>query len=249
MLLYGSPVELWWLPERRKRRRPAALLLADRSGRIVDEESLWRCDAPPAAVTPNRYPFARSAAILWSTLPEREPGARLLELAASLIEPAGGSALMNTLGAAATQPRAHIHLVGERLPFLSSLPTVGVPAASLCDGVWPAVEFVRLAEPFPGLVLGVRGDRADRAMATARLLALRTNAAANVVSDSDTTWFVPRRIETPAPHFPWPLGCAEIWGRFCYEDEASFATADAEVLDAALTMALWPRQFNSGAGG
>ncbi len=243
LLLYGSSVELWWLPERATRPRASAtLLLADRATRIVDEEALWRSDEPPAALTPNRYPFAKSAAILWNGRPEREASESLLDLAFSLVEAAGGSALMNTLGAAATQPRAHIHLVAERLTFLDSLPTVPVRPENLGDGDWSAVEFVRLGAPFPGLVLGVRGERPARAKAAARLLALRVSPAANLVSVGATTWFVPRRCETPAPHFPLPLGCAELWGRFCYEDEAAFAKADAKALDAALAMATWPAQ-------
>src|SRR5690606_17598582 len=219
--LFGSAVELWWLPDRARRRPPTPpLVLTDRAPAILAREVLWRDG--DAALTPNRYPFAVQAGILWSTAAGREASAALLDLAFGIAEP-HGSALLNTIGAAATQPRAHVHVVGERLPFLSALPTVRVDGARIADGQWPGVDFVRLAAPFPGLVLGVRGARADRARAAARLLALRATPAANLVSDGDTTWFVPRRRETPAPHFPAPLGCAELWGRFCYEDEAAFA--------------------------
>lgn len=236
----GSEVELVWLPERSRRRRhaPALLLHTDRAPRILAEEAVWQSQRPPAALTPNRYPFARAAALLWSALPQREVDADLLALALELAEPHGGSVLMNTLGAAATQPRAHLHLVGERLPFLPGLATVPVRLPEMDD--LADVEVVQLAAPFPGLVLGVRGEREARGRAAARLLALRTSVAANLVSDGRTTWFAPRRSETPAPHFVHPLGCAEIWGRFCYEDEAAFAAADAATLVAALAAALLP---------
>jgi hypothetical protein len=41
-------------------------------------------------------------------------------------------------------------------------------------------------------------------------------------------------IEIPAPHFPHALGAAELWGRWCYADEAAFRDARVEDLVAAL---------------
>lgn len=241
LALYGATVELWWLPGRAARRTAApALLLQDRAPRILAEEALWQSQSPPAVLTKNRYPFARSAGILWSATPTREVTAELLALACALVDPAQGSALMNTVGAAATQPRAHIHLVGERLPFLLELPRTPLDPRTLGGEPWGDVEFVQLAAPFPGCVLGVCGSQAARAAAVARLLAARSCPAVNLVSAGDITWFAPRRSETPAPFFPRPLGCAELWGRFCYEDEAAFAAADATMLDAAFAAALEP---------
>ncbi|MEZ5966623.1 MAG: hypothetical protein R3F56_22490 [Planctomycetota bacterium] len=238
--IFGGEVDLVWLPERARRRCPPQVLLhADRAPRILAEERLWQCDRSAAVLTPNRYPFARRAALLWSARPQREADAELIALALELAEPFGGTALLNTLGAAATQPRAHLHLVHERLGFLAGLATVPARLEHE-DPALAAVDVVRLAPPFPGLVLGVRGARAARAAAAARLLALRVSAAANLVSDGTTTWFVPRRCETPAPHVSRPLGCAELWGRFCYEDEAEFAAADAASLAAAWAAALLP---------
>lgn len=238
--LCGGDVELVWLPERASRRRPPPHVLhTDHAPRILTQEALWRSDRPPAVLTPNRYPFARAAALLWSAEPQREVSADLLDLALSLAEPHGGSVLGNTLGAAATQPRAHLHLVGERSHFLPSLPTEPFSPPEL-DAAALGVDLVRLAAPYPGLVLGVRGDRQARAHAAAQLLALRATPAANLVSDGDTTWFAPRRCETPTPYFTAPLGCAEIWGRFCFEDEAAFAAADSTSLTQALAAALLP---------
>lgn len=239
--LFGAEVELTLLPERARRRRPPpAVLHADRADAILAQEGLWWSEDPPAGLTPNLYPFARAAGLLWSGRPEREIGAELLDLALRLAEPHGGTVLANTLGAAATQPRAHLHLVGERRDFLEALPAVPHRLDGLPREIGAAVEIVRLAAPFPGLVLGIRGERADRARAAASILALRAAPAANAISDGRTTWVALRRCETPAPAFPHPLGCAEIWGRFCYEDEAAFAAADADGLVEALATALLP---------
>jgi hypothetical protein len=229
--LLGGEVELRWLPERARRRAAPAALHQDHASRILANETLWQSDNQ------------RAALILWSVVPLREADADLIERALALAEPHGGTVLMNTLGAAATQPRAHLHVVGERLPFLSKLPALPC-ARPLPDDLTSgrgAIEVVELAPPFPGLAFGLRGERPARARAAARLLQLRAALAANLISDGTTTWVIPRGVETPAPHFPYPLGCAELWGRFCFEDEATFAAATADSLRAAFAMALVPR--------
>lgn len=238
--LLGAPVELALLPERAARRAASeAVLRSDRAALILANEALWRCPDPAAVLTPNRYPFAEAASLLWSANVGREAKPDLIALALDLAEQHGGTVMMNTMGAAATLPRAHLHLTAERLPFLAQLPCVPVSAAELgvpCDDA----IVVRLAPPFPGLVLGVRGDRAARARVASRLLELRAAPAANLISDGETTWVAPRRVETPVPHYASPLGCAELWGRFCYEDAAEFEAATATSLLAALAAALWP---------
>lgn len=236
--LFGGEIELQWLPERARRRAAPAALHVDHAPRILAEEALWRSADGRAVLTPNRYPFAKQALILWSTAPQREADSHLIGLAHDLAEPHGGSVLMNTLGAAATQPRAHLHLVGERLPFLASLATT--KCTRPLPGDLGAVDVIELAAPFPGSVLGVRGERAARVQAAARLLQLRVAMAANLIADGTTTWIALRAQETPAPHFPYPLGCAELWGRCCFEDEAAFRAATPEALMAAFTAALRP---------
>jgi len=62
----------------------------------------------------------------------------------------------------------------------------------------------------------------------------------NVAVAGDTAWLLPRSVETPAPHFAYPLGAAELWGRWCYMDEAPFAAASGAALEAALTLAGMP---------
>lgn len=238
--LFGAPVELVLLPDRAARRTASdAVLRSDRVTRILAEEALWRCPEPHAVLTPNRYPFAASASVLWSAKVGREAEPELVALALDLAERHGGTVLMNTIGAAATLPRAHLHLTAERLPFLAQLPCLPVSAAQLGVALGDA-SIVRLAPPFPGLVFGVRGDRVERARAASRLLELRAAPAVNLISDGETTWVAPRRLETPTPHFAAPLGCAELWGRFCYEDAAGFEAATATSLLAALAAALWP---------
>ena len=45
----------------------------------------------------------------------------------------------------------------------------------------------------------------------------------NWIDDGTGCWIALRREETPSPQFPHPLGCAELWGRWCFEDEAAGA--------------------------
>ena len=59
-------------------------------------------------------------------------------------------------------------------------------------------------------------------------------AAVNLVAMRGETFVYPRSSETPAPHFPYPLGAAEIWGRWCYVEERAFAAATSPDLEQAL---------------
>lgn len=61
--------------------------------------------------------------------------------------------------------------------------------------------------------------------------------AFNLVDDGTTTWLLPRALETPTPHFPQALGAAELWGRWCYDDEGAFRAATGSDLAAALAAA------------
>ncbi|HEX5052508.1 MAG TPA: hypothetical protein VFZ65_12095, partial [Planctomycetota bacterium] len=107
-------------------------------------------------------------------------------------------------------------------------------AADLID-VPPGVELVRKDVPF--CLVGVRGGARDRAEALLLLAEARLTAAWNVVVQDRTAWLFPRRVETPAPYFPYALGAAEVWGRWCYVDEAPFASATAADLERALVAA------------
>lgn len=235
--LLGAEVELLWLPQRATRpgipTRGQPPFRAATAERILAEETLWRGHG--CALTPNRFPFASRQLVLWAEAPVRELTPAMLALALQLEVATGGTLLLNTIGAAASIPRAHVHLVAERLPFLAGLATE--PYA--LPGLEPAgaIELVRLAAPYPALALGLRGPPADRARAAARLLELRATPAVNLVSSAGTTWIVPRSgIEIPAPHFPHALGAAELWGRWCYADRGAFERAGAGDLLAAIAL-------------
>ena len=233
--LYDAPVELAVLPERRRREG------ADRDGhapfqrspaaRIIEAEAYWRCDS--LALTPNRFPFARDQRVLWMADPAREPDRDFWRAALDWVDRSDGTALLNTIGAAATIPRAHAHLVGERLPFLDRLGERPLAAAPIRT---PAgCELV--CKELPRCVIGVRGPAAGRADALALLADARATATWNVVMTREVAWVVPRALQTPRPHFPGPMGAAEFWGRFCYVEEGPFAAATAADLQSAWELA------------
>ena len=68
----------------------------------------------------------------------------------------------------------------------------------------------------------------------------RTSPAANAVLTGGHAYVFFRREETPAPHFPYALGAAELWGRWCFPDEASFEAFTAADATQALAVAGWP---------
>ena len=239
--VFGSPVELLWLPDRAARPAiPTATspaFRADVAERILANETVWRDGS--LALTPNRYPFAATELLLWSEVPVREPDQHMLEVALQLEEATECTLVINSMGAAASIPRAHAHLVAERAPFLEQLPRRPCEVSFLPAG--SGVELYQLTEPFPGLAVGVRGGAKPRARALRRLLELRTAPPFNVVSQFGTSWLFPRsHVEIPAPHFPHALGSAELWGRWCYGRQADFEAATEADLEAALRHGLQP---------
>ena len=235
LAVFGAPVELVFVPERQARAdRATALRPAfgrSRAAAIVADEALWRDERH--AVTPNRYPFANAQRILWPLAVLRDPDLAMWTAACRWADAADGTALVNTIGAAATIGRAHAHLLPERLPFLASLPTrpLRQPPIDAPDGV----ELCAAEVPF--CLLAVRGDAAARAEALVRFGEARLTASWNVVVQQGTAWLYPRRLETPAPHFPFALGAAEVWGRWCYGTRAPFDAATCADLERALVTA------------
>lgn len=235
--LFGAPVELVLIPERAHRpgvpTKASAALRPAHAERILAEETVWRGGG--CALTPNRYPFAERQLVLWAEAPVREPDREMLELGLRLAEANDAAMVVNSVGAAASIPRAHLHLLGERLPFLEQLPLRPVEVRCLA----PAGVAVRaLAAPFPALGFALAGPLPARAASLARLLELRSACAFNAVSQGGTTWWFPRStVETPAPHFPHALGGAELWGRWCYASSEAFAAATAADLERALALA------------
>ena len=237
-VVHGAPVELVLVPERKARhgRADAARPAFTRSpaARIVGEECLWQGDG--FVLTPNRYPFAREQRILWPQQPVREPDPAFWQVVFDWVARSGGSALVNNVGAAATIGRAHAHLVPERLPFLEAL-----PECELRTNPIDAPAAIRIAaKAVPFCLLGLRGPIAARATAMILLAEARMTATWNVVAYDDVVWICPRRCETPDPHFPYALGAAELWGRWCYMDDAPFEQASAGDLEAALALAGMP---------
>lgn len=238
LLLFGCPAELVLVPGRKVRgdtadaARPA--FRRSPAPRIVAEEALWRGDG--FVITPNRFPFGRGQQLLWPEAGGREPDADFWLAANTWADAAGGTVLHNTVGAAASIARAHVHLLAERLPFLAGL--AEAPVGSDLITVPLGATLVRKLAPF--CLLGVRGSPAARAAGLAALAEARLTAAGNVVVQDGTAWVFPRREETPAPHFPQALGAAEVWGRWCYVDERDFAAATASDLEQALVRAGTP---------
>jgi hypothetical protein len=236
--VFGVDVELVYVPARKARQDRAtterAAFRKSPASRIVDEESFWRGDG--CVLTPNRYPFAAEQRLLWPLDRARELRLELWRAIVGWVRATNGSAMVNNVGAAATIARAHAHLVPERLSFLERLPE-RVCTLDLID----LPEGVRLLQKdVPFCLCGVRGDVDGVAEALVRLAEARLTAAWNVVVLGDAAFVLPRRVETPAPFFPYALGAAELWGRWCYMDEAPFQSATAHDLEQALVAASMP---------
>ncbi len=237
--LFGQTVQLALIPGRRARSghlqtgRPA--LQRNKAEQILREEAYWRTET--LAVTPNKFPFAKNQQILWMAHPAREPDYAFWLTARNWVDRSNGTALLNNIGAAATIPRAHAHLIDERIPFLAELPErpLETDLITVPDGC----ELVRKDVPF--CMIGIRGSIAGTAESLIRLADARLTATWNVVITKDATWIVPRTKQTPAPFFKQAVGAAEFWGRWCYIDEESFAAATEADLEQALMITTTPR--------
>ncbi len=235
--VFGAQVELAWIPSRAARAgqpgpdRPA--FRADAAERILANETLHRESS--LTVTPNRYPFARQLALLWAEPAQREASVELLSTAFAWAWRHGGTALLNSIGAASSIARAHVHVTPEQLPFLDQLDEEVLAADWLprTDGV----AFVR--KRIPCWFVGVRGSAGDVARAVHALQLRRSSAAFTLVARDRTAWLVPRTLET-APGFPHPLGSAEAWGRWCYLREDDFVRAVPSQLEQALVASAMP---------
>lgn len=233
--LFGTTVHLALVPGRRARSgharegRPA--LQRSPVDRILAEEAYWQTEH--LALTPNKFPFAKNQRILWMAKPAREPDFTFWQATLAWVERSDGTALLNNVGAAATIPRAHAHLIEEKMPFLPALPEQPLEAGVI--DVPNGCELVRKDVPF--CLIGVRGDLAGKANALMRLADARLTATWNVIVTKDAVWIVPRGKQTPAPFFASALGSAEFWGRWCYVDREPFEQACAEDLEQALLIA------------
>jgi len=236
--VYGATAHLALIPSRRDRegydRENQPAFQPSPAARIIDEESYWRSET--LALTPNKFPFGRGQRILWMTQPARDPDLAFWRATLDWVERSDGTALLNNIGAAATIPRAHAHLINERLPFLSEVgerpvttPPIAMPRA--CELV---------AKDISRCVLGVRGPVDDRAEALISLADVRRTDTWNVILTRDASWVVPRTLQTPRPYFATPMGAAEFWGRFCYVDEQQFEAATSQDLTRAWELTTAP---------
>lgn len=236
--VFGAPVELVWLPERKKRPGapigPRPPFQRCRVDTILANECVWRREG--VALTGNRFPFAERHCVLWSEERTREASLSLLRLGIAMAEEHQATLMLNTTGAAASIARAHVHLIGERLAFLETLRHEPFAPGWLEE--LEGVAVIRLARPFPCHAIGLVGTPGARAEAAHRLLVTRLTPAINLVSSSGKTWLFPHgERETPSPHFPFALGGAELWGRWVYAEEEPFRRATGTDLELALAAA------------
>lgn len=232
--VFGAPARVALLTHRARRaNRPGETRPAFRRSpapHIVSAEAIWRGDG--LALTPNRYPMLDEQRILWHTVPQPHPGLTMWRAVHEWVDAHRGSALHNTVGAAASIAAAHVHLSRERSAFLSALP--------LRPGTLDLVEVDDLqieAAAVPFCLLRLSGSARTRAAGVEQLSVARLTPAWNVVVEAGATWVYPRRREIPAPHFPHALGAAELWGRWCHTDDASFEAATAAAMERALVEA------------
>jgi hypothetical protein len=238
--LFGAGAELICLPDRAARSgvpgtRPA--FQPNRADEIIRREAVW--EAPGVALTPNRFPFADRHAVLWCTERRWHPSLAMLEVGFAIEDATAGTTIVNSVGAAASIARSHIHLIGERLPYLSQLRKADLEAdvVGLRKTDLDGCQLERLASPFPVLAVGVRGPHANRARVVHRLLECRTTPAFNLIGSEGTAWLVPRsEVEVPAPHFPQALGGAEFWGRWCFDDRDTLEKSTAQALEQAVRL-------------
>ncbi|MEO0480015.1 MAG: hypothetical protein AAF196_11075 [Planctomycetota bacterium] len=233
----GGEVELCWMPERAQRSgKPGAgrpPFLASPADRILREETVLERGA--IAITPNKFPFSDRHLVLWQKRPIREAERELLDAVVSLAEKVEGTAIVNSIGAAASIPRAHAHVLGERLGFLPRFERATVGSTF---GLEPGGARLSRLSGLPIECLAIDGPFADRIALTHGLLQVRMTTAFNLIGEGETLYLIPRSAtEIPAPHFPQALGAAEIWGRWCFHDQQAFENATAESLTQAFQIA------------
>lgn len=232
--LFGSTAQAWLLPERAQRAHQAAAprpaLAPCRAAEILAHETIWSSDN--LAATPNRFPFLREQMILWPKSTLREPDLELWRVAHAWVAATNGVGLVNSIGAAATIARAHMHLSPERGAFLRGL---ALREAAVQLDLPQGTAALQAQVPFQ--LLAIQGEPPDRAMAMWRLSEQRLVPACTIVIEPEHTWLMPRRTETPGGAFPHAIGAAELWGRWCFVDQPSWQVAEGDGLERELTAA------------
>jgi hypothetical protein len=234
--VFGIPVELVLIPGRAQRANlPGATrpsFVPDRGARIRANEALWD-DGKSLVLTPNLWPFYARQGLLWRRQGTgRELREDFLRPALELARALGATLMHNTIGAAASVPMAHLHLVEAASPFVHQIAG---------ERIFASADLELLRPRFDAASCGLRcADSARAARWATRLLELRTSPAANLVAQGELLWIVPRRRETPEQGFPYALGCAELAGRWVYQQQEAFEAAEGEELEQALLEACSP---------
>lgn len=244
--LFGARVEILSLPWRGQRHgMPGARQRAfqtNRADAILAAEAVWH--APGMALTGNAYPFAARQLLLWATERRREPSLQMLEVAFAIEDAVSGTTIANSMGAAASITRSHLHLLGETGGFIGDLPrsTVDPGLYHLTAEQVEGCTVSHLDQPFPVLAVGVSGPAPARARAVHHLLECRTTPSFNLIGTEQTAWLVPRSlIEIPSPYFPNALGGAELWGRWCCATHDLFERLTTADMEQALRIGGLPR--------
>ncbi|MDP6424624.1 MAG: hypothetical protein QGG14_07765 [Planctomycetota bacterium] len=232
---FGLPFECVLIPSRADRagtpsaERPAfGVHSADR---IRRKEAFWRSETLIA--TPNRFPFFAPQALLWPAHESpREPSTGFLAACFDVAEGTGASVLFNSIGASASIPVAHGHLMRRESPVLGRVELELVERVAGAEVLTPTGNFPL----FAAVVHAANAQR--RADLVIGLLAARRHAAFNVLAERDLAWVFPRTLEVAAAHFPFAIGAGELWGRFVYPDRDSFAEATSTRLESALKSAV-----------
>lgn len=244
--VFGVRASVLSLPHRTSRhgmpRQDRPPFQANHADRIIATEAVWT--GPGVAMTGNRFPFSAQQVILWATERRREPTRSMLEIAFRIEADVDGTSMVNSIGAAGSVTRSHVHVIGESPSFLRELPARGIEPESvfLTEEQASGCEVICLDAPFPGVAIGLRGSVEARAETMHHLLECRTAQAFNLISNGGISWLVPRSaVEITAPHFPQALGSAEISGLWCVNDPEVFARLDGPGMEAALAMGCVPR--------
>ena len=241
LAIFGRDFELCYLPSRRERSgvpsasRPS---FAPHPGeRIRHDEVLW--SRGRLVATPNRYPFMAPSMLLWEASGSaREVTEAFLVEAFALCDQLAATLVANTVGASASIPLAHAHLLGPKRSLL----------AAQESQAWPLVELAGDAElrlmasdpqagwPLHAAVIDAP-DPERRARAVRCLLDQRRHAAANLMLQGSRAFVVPRREEMGGAAFPYAIGAGELSGRFIFPDRQAFREAHSEGLETALARA------------
>lgn len=249
--LFGRSFELCLIPDRAARKgvpsdtRPS---FGSHPGfRIRREEAFWT--GKGLVATPNRYPFFGPSFLLWpeSGTP-REVTRDFLQTVFEVQRELDAVVVCNTIGAAASIPLAHAHVLLGPRPMLDPggpgsdregtecwplRPLDFDASVDVCESVRIQTTDLHASWPLFAAVVEAPcvSTRADWVRA---LLDTRSRAAVTILATTERVFLIPRRREGGAPAFPFAIGGGELSGRFIFADRSSYENASASGLERAL---------------